>query len=159
MDTKGSERNELTKGKKMDYKVKWWWWLYLLKGYNKTDISVSIRVNIKVLMFYTQLQRVEAELTGASLYPTWTLYICMNKWSILPPLQPPGLLLWPLTIHACRQHDVATWGQSADSSPWHPPHSWPLTPLQKRMSPWTQISLLFDGCAAQKAAWPCWHGH
>lgn len=48
--------------------------------------------------------------------------------SFSSPLLPVGpLSFWPLTIHACRQHDVATWGQSADSSPWHPPRSRPLT--------------------------------
>lgn len=43
-----------------------------------------------------------------------------------------SLSQWPLSIHACHQHDVAKWGQSADSSPWHPPPSQPLTHYKRR---------------------------
>lgn len=60
------------------------------------------------------------------------LYECMIhsspccQWALTP---------WPLTIHACQQHDVATWGQSADSNPWHPLHSWPLTHYKRGCLP------------------------
>ncbi len=45
---------------------------------------------------------------------------------------PPLCCQWALscmalTIHVCQQRDVATWSQNAESSPWHPPHSRPLT--------------------------------
>lgn len=40
----------------------------------------------------------------------------------------------PLTIHVRRQRDVATWGQNAESSPWHPPHSQPLTHYKEDVS-------------------------
>lgn len=53
-----------------------------------------------------------------------------------PPLCCQGALSrWPLTIHPCLRHDVATWGQSADSSSWHPPHSQPLTHYKRGYLP------------------------
>lgn len=69
-------------------------------------------------------------LSQRTIWPHY-MYECMIhspccQWALFP---------WPLTIHACQQHDVATWDQSADSSPWHPLHSRPLTHYKRGCLP------------------------
>lgn len=70
-----------------------------------------------------------------------------------------SLSLWPplyscLSTAWCSHMGPKCWLQPVTSS-----SLTTFDPLQKRVSPCTQISLLFGGCAAQKAAWPCWHGY